>query len=696
MLVCLLATAAAYAAPARKRPYRLPDTDLKQRVIWGAVCDGPDGTGLAFGGQDQQADDGRPHTRIKVNGRWKCIRDDLIDANNSFVRPQLCVLIARNFAKQTVARARAAHLKGLPMPEGAEKDRGDMLREYCGGIPSSVIALLSEDDRLLDDQVDQSRYAIRFLRAADEGLKSLSKMPRPGVARERMRLAYALQINLEKAVDALHAEPPPRALSPIVYEPKTGLYVLFGGDHLDYLMNDTWVFDPGISRWIQRHPASAPPPRAKHTLKVTGDGKVVLSGGYTYASNTDYCGGQYIDLDDGEWTYDVAANTWTGGEGMPPDSRTYRTGPFHPDWYLEGPKPDAAAHEKVLANLPVNKWVMLDPPRVPRLNRDWGTVRLDPDHDQILLWSGGHSAHGGTDVLHYHLSTNRWELPYPVEFPLGQLYANTRYPDGFNFNRRPWVTGHTYQSYEYDPLSKRMLFTGRPTYTYLYDPEVADWVGRARKPPDMIYNSCFYTLTLCATPHGLLCWGQGPRRERGRIHRYDKRKGWMAVELKGDLPEPRVDHSTMVYDSKRDRLLLLCCDYGKKPNGQVWELDLATMAARPLNPVNMAAAAGRAYQIDRACYVPDADLMLLCTLLPGGDGDLRRHVAYDCERNQWVSLRINHETDKRGPLAPTAVRRSVGLVYDARRKLIWGVDTNRVRVFVLRFDAKEAGIEPMK
>ena len=77
LAVVLAAATAAHAAPARKRPYRLPDTDLKQRVIWGAVCEGPDGTGLAFGGQDQQADDGRPHTRIKVNGRWTCIRDDL-------------------------------------------------------------------------------------------------------------------------------------------------------------------------------------------------------------------------------------------------------------------------------------------------------------------------------------------------------------------------------------------------------------------------------------------------------------------------------------------------------------------------------------------------------------------------------------------------------------------------------------------
>jgi hypothetical protein len=123
-----------------------------------------------------------------------------------------------------------------------------------------------------------------------------------------------------------------------------------------------------------------------------------------------------------------------------------------------------------LKNLPGNEWVATNPPYRPRLNRDWGTARIDPDRDMILRWSGGHSAHGGTDVPHFHFSTNRWELPFPVEFPLGQLYANTSYPRGFNFNLRPWMTGHTYQNYAYDPPSKKMVKAGRPRHFYIYDP----------------------------------------------------------------------------------------------------------------------------------------------------------------------------------------------------------------------------------
>jgi hypothetical protein len=54
------------AAHAQQRAYRLPETDIRQQTIWGSTCETPDGRGLAFGGQDQQADDGPAHTHIKV------------------------------------------------------------------------------------------------------------------------------------------------------------------------------------------------------------------------------------------------------------------------------------------------------------------------------------------------------------------------------------------------------------------------------------------------------------------------------------------------------------------------------------------------------------------------------------------------------------------------------------------------------
>ncbi len=40
-------------------------------------------------------------------------------------------------------------------------------------------------------------------------------------------------------------------------------------------------------------------------------------------------GGQYVDLNDGEWTYDLATDRWSReNDCVDPWSRVYRTGPF--------------------------------------------------------------------------------------------------------------------------------------------------------------------------------------------------------------------------------------------------------------------------------------------------------------------------------------------------------------------------------
>ena len=345
----------------------------------------------------------------------------------------------------------------------------------------------------------------------------------------------------------------------------------------------------------------------------------------------------------------------------------------------------------MLKDTPANTWVERKPPQVPRQNRDWGSITLDPDRDQILVWSGGHCAHGGTDVLHYHLGSGRWELPFPVEFPLGQLYSNTSYPRGYNFNKRPWVTGHTYQNYAYDLLTHQLQFTGERRYCYNYDPDLADWQARVAKPAGMVYGDCFYTLTLCPTPQGLFCWAK-----EGKLFRLDPAaKTWAEVKVDGKLPDPAVDYSTVAYDSKRNRLVFFRGDYGKKYTGQVWALDLKSLAATELSPVNMAAAAAKTFGLDRACYEPQSDLVLMGTLLPPEADGFQRTPAYDCAVNRWVSLRIGYEAagDKKTPQTPRG--HSSGIVYDAKRQLVWGVETGRVAVFVLRLDAAKADVGAM-
>jgi hypothetical protein len=609
----LLAAALLLAVLPQEKTYRLPSTDLKKPVLWGAEAEGADGAALAFGGMDQTSPVGHPGTRIRVNGTWTPISAELRAAN----------------PKQTESdalRARAARARA-----------------------------------------DAARARAAWFR---------------GDATAKPKEPAAEAIRLEQAAEALDAEPPPRALSPLAFDATSGLFVLFGGDHLDYLTNDTWVFDPKARRWSLRTPSAAPPPRANHAL-TAAEGKVVLRGGYTYTSATGYVSGQYRDLGDGEWTYDVATNAWSG-QGVSPTTRVYRTGRLHPDHYLDAAPPVAVD----LDALPANTWVETKPPALPALNRDWGTAVLDPDRDLILRWSGGHSAHGGTDVLHYHIGTNRWELPIPVEFPLGQLYTNTEYPEGVNFNRRPWVTGHTYQSYAYDAAAKKLLFVGRREDGHVYDPDLGDWAGRFAKPKGMVYGDCYYTLTLAPTPRGTACWTSA-----GRLFFFDAAtSAWTEQPLGGEkLQGSVVDNSTLAYDPERRRLLFWRKLYGDKSvyDGRIQAVDVKTGAVSTLEPAGREAAAAVPYlcQIRRA---PAHDLFLVGGTLPPDADGVRRTPAYDPAGNRWISLKLGGSD----PSGPRGRNVSLGLMPDAKRKLFWAVDTNS-KVFVLRLDLAAADPRPM-
>jgi hypothetical protein len=332
---------------------------------------------------------------------------------------------------------------------------------------------------------------------------------------------------------------------------------------------------------------------------------------------------------------------------------------------------------------------MTAPPQLPQLNRDWGSAVLDPDRDLILRWSGGHCAHGGTDVLHFHQGSNRWELPFPVEFPLGQLYSNTSYPDGFNFNLRPWVTGHTYQSYGYDPVAHKMIFTGRPRHSYVWDPALADWTGRFPKPKGMSYNSCFYTLTLCPTPQGLVCWT-----EAGNLFRFVAAKQeWLPLaQREGRLPGSVVDNSTVAHDTNRHRLLFARKGYGDKNryDGELHTYDLETGKVGKLSPRGMAGAAAIPY-LCQIRYDSDNDLLLVGATLPPDDKGVRRTPAYDCAGNRWMSLKIGG-ADPNGKGGRNV---SLGLMVDTRRKLFWAVDTSG-KVYVLRLDLTSADAKPLE
>jgi hypothetical protein len=120
LLVVFLATSPTSVVKGQLgRSYRLTGTDLKQRVIWGAQCRAPAGAGMAFGGQDQDAQDGRPHTRILVDGQWQAI-DQPLRTGNPLQPFHDRAWKLRCDVKNVRARTRFVYFKGLPASEEAQ------------------------------------------------------------------------------------------------------------------------------------------------------------------------------------------------------------------------------------------------------------------------------------------------------------------------------------------------------------------------------------------------------------------------------------------------------------------------------------------------------------------------------------------------------------------------------------------------
>ncbi len=702
----ILLAASSTAWPQQPKAYNLPRVDLKQRFIWNSQCEGANGFLLGFGGQDQESDE-LPLTRVKEGKAWRSISEEL--RKRSEIEAVAEMPLARPIARamrEFLASHRSVYLQGGSNEKAVDLVRGQLndQRKYAHIF----------QDYLIEHRQQIAKHSYANLQAtwanqkiAEVRARSLARIDDGDMLELIRRLTFD-QIAFEQAVEAMSPEPPARALSPLVYDKKTDLFVLFGGDRGDYLTNDLWVFNKATMSWQQRHPTFSPPPRANHQWKANGDGTVTMTGGYTYTSNTSYCGPQYRDIADGDWTFDLEANEWKGArKSVPSDQRVYRTGPFHPDYFLQGDPPNPAAVKATLTNLPANRWVEMKAPRKPELCRTWGHAIMHGD--RIFVFSGGHSAHGGSDVLHYHLGTNRWELPFPVEFPLGQLYSNTEYPRGFNLNRRPWVTGHTYQSYHVHPETGLIYFVGQAGYCYAYHPDKAEWVGRRPTPDAMTYGDAFYTLELARTSDDLVCWTargsafslNGKRKDDLQLTKSGAFQGSSVFERiphTGDkLPSSVVDASTFVHDAKRDRLLFFRTNYGKVYEGETHSMDVKTGAVKRLSPKGSKTLASLGFrECDRGVYDPESDLVLFGALLPSEAGADRRSLAYDCAGDRWVTLVIGYESAKgKRPAAPYGSGHSCGLMFDANRKLIWGVDTHELRVYALRFDPKTADLRAL-
>jgi len=616
-------------------------------LSWHTLACDPVGQKLVVVGADKRADHiGWCRTVVYdvASGKWSRLEV----ADGKVVQEHRELVAAKEATIDLVGRIRLAWYRD---PEGVGTD-GELkaLDECC-----ATLKKLPQMDRLAGD-VD-----------ATAGLLADKK------TLDALKAARALQRKIEQTAEAQYPVPCSRRNSPLAFDEKNRVFVLFGGDHEDYLMNDTWVLDLEKRAWRRAKPDKAPSPRAGHALvPLPRSGKVALYGGYVQSSSTDYGAVPYSPLDPRQlWLYDAKGREKLGTE---PDQRLYRTGPFAASF---GEVPDEPKDTDLEA-LPENQWVRLPaPPRNPCRGcrqRDWGTSVWDSDRGQILLWGGGHCVRSASVVAHYSPASGRIVEGYDADEPYG---ANGGGGFDSSLLNRPWVSTHSYNHYAYDPKC-RLMVSGRG---YLYDPERMDWLRM--EPYALPFAFRWGSTCVETSPHGAVAWARKKGRDDFGLWLFDREKGWLDLEPQGKLFGPYCDSHGMVYDSKRDRMILsgVGGGYQKLSSGTFLAFDFRTKTLDTLSPENPEFA--RTHNAREMAYVEHADWVLIGELYPHGKQKTGKRYTriYDCGRNRMFLL------DAGG--VPSG--HSTGWMYDARRKLAY-VFTFRGEAWALRANPATAGL----
>ena len=355
----------------------------------------------------------------------------------------------------------------------------------------------------------------------------------------------------------------------------------------------------------------------------------------------------------------------------------------------KAPPSDAAAHEKFLKELPANQWVEAKPPATV-INKTWGSATFDTDRGEVVYTGGGHSGYSGNDVAHYSVAENRWSLAFPPCFP-PFLEGTNSTVFGWAYDCRPW-SQHTYRWYAYDPLSKSVVYCPRnnlrgkemilpdgPGEAVRHTPQMGpmtfayDCAKRKFGPPSFgrpFGNS--WDLALAGTPHGVYATTGGKlflaKVESGKVE-------WQMVDAKAPRLKSGYHYEwvPLVYDSKRDRLLLVM---GTDKLAEVYERPIREGGAwAELKPK------GEAVIAREAVYSPKHDAVIMLAPKKG------RLFILNCAANEWRELEV--AWPGRGEVGV-----DTAMVYDPARDLCVLLQEQNFsapnQVFLLRYDPGKA------
>lgn len=706
-----------------------------QGLIWASMCYDPVNKEVVLfgGGHKRPQPEGRTWLFSPEKRTWRSLEKKKDDSET--LRQDAASLYERT--KDLLAAMRN-RLYRTELPGASKADLAGQLKTLVKDV-KELAAKLKEHGKSAGD--------------GGEAISGMDAASDQGVKLATVKSVSQLEDYLNQARDALAVEPPPRLMAPMVYDPAAKKIVMFGGDRWDRMSNATWLYDCATRAWERKTPATSPSPRAGHALlHLPKSGKVLLIGGYVHRTSMSYCTNLYEPLPLEMWVYDTQKNEWqcvkysgkakplvscvgrapvavaaavsgddvihviSNGKKLstwairvevssdPEATRKAGKGPlsvlrrglcFDPAWFDESLKtvePEAVAAK--LAGLPPNKWVSMGPPK--RLfNRDWGTQVFDFDRDQIIHWSGGHSAYCGTAPAHYSIKLNRWSIGFAPEIPMEHCYsagvAGTS--PASTFSGRPFAP-HTYKSYCYDPSTRKMVWL-HESKLWIYDPDRREWEASPKRVPFFAER---HTTVACPTPHGIAAWavpaGKGVYHGwRGMWLLTDTAAGKWKTLVKPDktsiFPTAYGDRHGMCYDAKRDRLYLF--HFGLKEKHKIAVYDFKAEKSEVIEPKG-----GKGFPTDvsvgrEPVYVPDQDVVFLASRSKKGP----KTLLFDPEDKAWLKMEPSYEKDKKGRAIRPGHGVGTGVMWDPKRKCLWASEA-RGPIFVMKFSRKDANAKALE
>ena len=696
------------------------DMEAKPREkcrIWGSLCyDSVNNELLHAGGDGGTADISTWVYSIEKN-EWRKLECGSAKIKELLARSRdLCwqakTLVGRCASRHGLAET-AAEAK-VDLPGEAAK-----LAAAIKGFADEVAAA-----GLSGSEKTAAEVAVKRLNAAIAAARTTGPTLVSPITPVKLTAVRAVRELIEQVEDALSPEPPGRAHSQIALDTVSNKIVLFGGDGLDRVLSDTWIYDCKTRTWEQRFPAKSPVPRAGHIMAwLPNARKIVMSGGYSK-----------VPLPQEVWTYDVGANEWNALLTMPLAGRTspnspylldrdykeyqmgavadgdvlicYQVLPYHaqavwackvdptkpaagseavltvapgsyvynvldPAIWEKVAQPDPAATRKTLAELPVNQFTTLKFPKyAPGANNRWGTTTYDTDRHQFLFWGGGHGTSRDDDVSHFSVLGGFWSIGYLTDEPIERVYATQ--PTPLSFRDRVHVPVHAYRAYAYDPTAGKMFYFDRA-----YDPLVREWIPT---PYPGLEHLGPMQSQLKATPTGVVCLST-----KG-LYRFDAKAGkFSKLPWTGPLPgDVWCDGTCLTYDSKRNCLWIAQKD-------AMYKYDFVTGASEKIAPAKSNRPTGVDWLINiESVYLPDADLILAMKLVKRADGRLVNY-AWDPKENKfyWVELKyVDNGKDVDFKDNPFSWQEATA--YDPGLKIVLLNNCSAFKVWALKFDRASA------